>query len=154
MGSAEPLAATGSDGVLAAEQCEELVALLLKGASVRAACKEMGVPVWAAQQAIERDIELAQRVRQVNGLRSQDVAAALYQAAMKGSVTAQTFWLKNSPPAEWQGETDPPMLGDICDELTDEELQQLERSMATDLPAQGEAGADTAGDGEPAGGFS
>lgn len=143
-----------ADVALGAEQCEQLIALLLKGASVRAACKEMGVPVWAAQRAIESDVELAERIRQVNGLRSQDVAAALYQSAMKGSVTAQTFWLKSSPPAEWQGDAGPPMLDEMCNGLTDEELEQLERSMETDLPDQGEAGADAAGDEDEAGGVS
>ena len=151
---AESQAATGADSGLSAEQCEELVGLLLKGASVRVACKEMGVPVWSALRAIESEAELAQRVREVNGLRSQDVAAALYQAAMKGSVTAQTFWLRSSPPAEWQGDAEPPIGDEMCDGLTDEELEQLERSLATDLPDQGQAGADAAGDEGEAGGVS
>ena len=68
------------------------------------------------------------RMDRVPDLLSQNVAASLYQAAMKGSVTAQTFYLKNLPPPEWDVEddnVDSPEAKDF-ENLTLDQLRQLD----------------------------
>lgn len=50
---------------------------------------------------MDQSAAFRKRMDRVPDLLSQNVAASLYQAAMKGSVTAQTFYLKNLPPPEW-----------------------------------------------------
>lgn len=68
------------------------------------------------------------RMDRVPDLLSQNVAASLYQAAMKGSVTAQTFYLKNLPPPEWDAEA----TEEVCpqskefENLTIDQLRQLD----------------------------
>lgn len=67
---------------------------------------------------MDQSTAFRKRMDRVPDLLSQNVAASLYQAAMKGSVTAQTFYLKNLPPPEWEtgeGEPDDMSARDIKD---------------------------------------
>ena len=129
--------------MLSNDQKEVFIGLLLKGRSVALACKEMEISVWTALRAIADDAELARRVREVNAILSRNVAAALYHVAIKGNVTAQTFWLRSSPPPEWAAQDvekrEPQTYDEVLDELTDEELVELARALGVDLASEGEA---------------
>ncbi len=77
---------------------------------------------------MDQSATFRKRMDRVPDLLSQNVAASLYQAAMKGSVTAQTFYLKNLPPPEWDVEDDEaasPESGEF-ENLTVDQLRQLD----------------------------
>lgn len=90
-----------SEATLTADQQEKYLQLIVKGASPAIACQEIGVPVAAVLNTLERDRVFPRQMAQVHVLLSQNVLAALYRSALKGSVPAQTLWLKNLPPPEW-----------------------------------------------------
>ena len=86
---------------------------------------------------MDQSLAFRKRMDRVPDLLSQNVAASLYQAAMKGSVTAQTFYLKNLPPPEWVGEEE----GDECEpkdlkNLTLDQLQELDADEAEQFEDQ------------------
>lgn len=89
---------------LTRRQQDEYLSLLTKGASPAAACQKLGVSITAILVTMEQLPKFQKRATAVSDLLSQNVAAQLYQTAMKGSVTAQTFFLKNQPPPEWPSE--------------------------------------------------
>lgn len=100
--------------------------LLARGASPAAACMQLNLPVMSVLNQITTDATFRARLDQIHDVLSQNVAAALYRSAMEGSVSAQTFFLKNCPPPEWPGnEPVPAAMNDGLDELTDDELAQL-----------------------------
>jgi hypothetical protein len=142
--------------VLGSGERERFVGLLLKGASLAVACARIGVSVWAALRTIAQDADLARRLREVNALLSQNVKAALYRGAMEGNVTAQTFWLRSSPPPEWssmEAAADMPQTYDeVLDGLTDEQLVELARAMGIGLAPEGQAGVAAAVDAAEPGG--
>lgn len=77
---------------------------------------------------MDQSAAFRKRMDRVPDLLSQNVAASLYQAAMKGSVTAQTFYLKNLPPPEWDAaaaEDDSPESKEFGN-LTLDQLKQLD----------------------------
>ena len=77
---------------------------------------------------ITTDESFRNRIDQIHNVLSQNVAAALYRSAMEGSVSAQTFFLKNCPPPEWPGpEISPSGPVDDLDQLSDAEIQELMR---------------------------
>ncbi|MCA8993397.1 MAG: hypothetical protein KDA88_15520 [Planctomycetaceae bacterium] len=104
----------------------EYLQLLARGASPAAACMQLNLSVTVVLNRITTDETFRDRLDQIHNVLSQNVAAALYRSAMEGSVSAQTFFLKNCPPPEWPGE-DAARLGvdDGLDELSDEELRRL-----------------------------
>lgn len=72
---------------------------------------------------------------------SQNVETALYHAAMKGNVTAQSLWLKNRPPPGWNttgADPAPATLAPIPDlnELSDVELITYARQAGLAIPAE------------------
>ena len=108
--------------------------LLSKGASPAAACYQLGLNLMMVAATIEADETFRNLLARVNQLLSQNVAAALYRSAMEGSVSAQTFFLKNKPPPEWP-HTAP---DDPASEhhLSDDELIEQFRTGATLLLAE------------------
>ncbi|VAX41666.1 hypothetical protein MNBD_PLANCTO02-3034 [hydrothermal vent metagenome] len=78
-------------------------------------------------------------MEQVTDVLSQNVAAALYREAMEGNVSAQVFWLKTLPPPGWQRSTEDPIprtFDETLEQLTDEELFELARSMGVHQPPE------------------
>lgn len=92
---------------LTRKQQDEYLTLLTKGASPAAACQKMSVSITAVLITMEQSPRFRARATAVSDVLSQNVAAQLYQTAMKGSVTAQTFYLRNQPPPEWPEEEEP-----------------------------------------------
>jgi hypothetical protein len=117
------LPTTDEVNTLTRKQQDEYLTLLTKGASAAAACQKLGISITALLVTMEQSPKFRTRATAVSDVLSQNVAAQLYQTAMKGSVTAQTFYLRNQPPPEWPedgeastapaGKADP---GDISDE--------------------------------------
>ena len=84
---------------------------------------------------MEQSTKFRTRATVVSDVLSQNVAAQLYQTAMKGSVTAQTFYLRNQPPPEWPGDeaeaAAPPDLAN----LSIAELESLDAAEEEELKA-------------------
>lgn len=92
---------------LTRKQQDEYLTLLTKGASAAAACQKLGISITALLVTMEQSPKFRTRATAVSDVLSQNVAAQLYQTAMKGSVTAQTFYLRNQPPPEWPEDEEP-----------------------------------------------
>ena len=129
-------------------QQQAYLQFLAKGASPAGACTQLGISLASVAVTIDADDGFRMLLSRVNELLSQNVAAALYRSAMEGSVSAQTFYLKNRPPPEWP-EAVPHHDADPLDDLTDDELIIQFRQGAnallallseTDLPAAGDSG--------------
>ena len=125
-------------------QQQDFLDLIAKGASPAAACQRLGIPVITYAQTIETDDPFRQQLRHVQSLLSQNVAAALYRAAMEGNVTAMTSWLKASPPPGW-ADSQPCVpqhatFDETLNKLSDADLAQLARAMGVDLPPESETG--------------
>ena len=122
------LTTTDDTPQLTRPQQTEYIRLLTLGASPAAACHKVGVSITAVLVTMDESAAFRKRMDRVPDLLSQNVAASLYQAAMKGSVTAQTFYLKNLPPPEWDVEddnVDSPEAKDF-ENLTLDQLRQLD----------------------------
>lgn len=127
LGTIEPhclLATTDEVITLTRKQQDEYLTLLTRGASPAAACQKLGVSITAVLVTMEQSPKFRGRATAVSDVLSQNVAAQLYQTAMKGSVTAQTFYLRNQPPPEWpdeeESETDSKLRPSL--KMTDEQL--------------------------------
>ena len=122
------LTTTDDTPQLTRAQQTEYLRLLTLGASPAAACQKVGVSITAVLVTMDQSAAFRKRMDRVPDLLSQNVAASLYQAAMKGSVTAQTFYLKNLPPPEWDAgaaEDDSPESKEF-ENLTLDQLKQLD----------------------------
>ncbi len=116
---------------------------LTRGASPAAACGQLGVSVLDVLATIEKAEPFRKRLDQVNVLLSQNVAAALYRSAMEGSVSAQTFFLKNQPPPNWQPGDAGESTDDPFQKMTDDELLAFCRASGIDWPSETAAGTDS-----------
>ncbi len=129
--------------VLSVTQQEMYLHVLTLGASPAAACGKVGATPMDVLTTLDNDAKFREQVDRVTVLLSQNVAAALYRSAMEGSVSAQTFFLKNKPPPDWQSGTDPELTSDHLKGLSDEELFNLCRASGIDLPTRTPSGDDS-----------
>jgi len=79
--------------------------LLVHGASPLAACRQLNISLASIAATVAECPAFLDRIRGAGDVLSQNVAAALYRAAMQGNVTAQKFFLQHRPPPEWHGDT-------------------------------------------------
>ena len=133
--------ALGDDeSTLTPAQQELVLQLLSRGASPAIACAQIGARPAAFFRTRSQDERFRAKLRDVQALLSQNVAAALYKAAIEGSVSAQSLWLKCCPPPDWQPEpaamTGPATFDEAFDQLTDADLIELARAMDVDLPPE------------------
>jgi hypothetical protein len=118
--------------VLRGERQEALVALLTRGASPFAACRELDLPYAAYVETFAVSAAFRARIAEVRRILSENVVAAMYQTAMKGSVPAQTAWLKANPPPGWESNGDA-NESDFLDGLSSDDLFQLARALGIDV---------------------
>lgn len=117
------------------EDREAYVQMLLRGASPAGACQQLKLDLFVVLEAIAEDEPFRELVEKVTDVLSQNVAARLYQEAMKGNVSAMTQWLKSRPPPEWQcGEREELKLG--WDGMSDEELLEWARAEEIAIPVE------------------
>ncbi|MCA9076061.1 MAG: hypothetical protein KDA93_13620 [Planctomycetaceae bacterium] len=136
---------TTSDGptLLTAAQKELYLHALTLGASPTGACGKVGIAAVDVLRTIEHDEQFREQVDRANVMLSQNVAAALYRSAMEGSVSAQTFFLKNKPPPCWQAEDEAELTREYLEELSDEEFVDLCRASGLEPPVDAAPGADS-----------
>jgi hypothetical protein len=82
---------------------------------------QLGVSLFAVAVTLERREGFRSLIARVRELLSQNVAAAMYSAAIQGKVGAQTYYLKHCPPPDWPAASAAAAEGSP-DELTDDEL--------------------------------
>lgn len=134
---------TGEPKLLTVAQQELYLHVLTLGASPTSACGKIGITAVDVLKTIDLDETFREQVDRVNLLLSQNVAAALYRSAMEGSVSAQTFFLKNKPPPDWQAEEDTELTREYLEELSDEEFVDLCRASGLEPPIETPPGTDS-----------
>lgn len=118
------------------EQQREYLDLLLRGASPAAACQQLNLDLFAVVELTANDDEFRMKTDAVYDALSQNVAARLYQEAMKGSVPAMSLWLKNRPPPEWPDHASGSISNSPLDVISDEELIRLARLENLAIPTE------------------
>ncbi|MBI1347269.1 hypothetical protein GC163_13400 [bacterium] len=120
--------------VLTTDEQQTLVEWLLRGASPAAACAQFGWPVERFWKTLAQDEGFTATLQQVFDTLSQNVLAALYQAAMKGQVSAQQFWLRHRPVTGWTQSLAADLPADSYEQLNDDELVDACVAAGLDLP--------------------
>jgi|GEM_PF-5841035 len=111
--------------------------LFARGASPQATCQKLGIAVEALLRTFQRDPTFQARRDQIEQLLSQNVAAALYRAAMEGNVSAQTYWLKSNPPQHWREDRNelPEKFQDL-EKLSDDDLKRISIFIGEQVPQE------------------
>ncbi len=133
-----------------ADEQNAFLELLSRGASPALACKQIGRPLAAFFHTAEQDDAFRQRLETVETSLAQNIATALYKAAMEGNVTAQTFWLRNNPPPGWN-QGDSKVTNDDLEKLSLAELIALAEAHGVAVPLEVEPRTESPG-GEPSSG--
>jgi hypothetical protein len=119
----ESVATAPTEDRLLSEEAQRLVLeFMQRGASPAGACQQIGATIETFWNTIQCSPPFEHALQLVFDSLSQNVAAALYQSAMKGTVAAQTLWLKQRPaPLLTPHETPEDSLAGMTDEqLLDE----------------------------------
>ena len=113
-------------------QQNELIELLQRGASPAGACQQIGINISTFTETLQRDVQFRERLTNVKTILTQNVETALYQAAMKGNVAAQKYWLELYPPANRQ-----PSQKKLTrlEKMTTEEILQLAQQLGIEITA-------------------
>lgn len=121
---------------------------IARGNSPALICHRFGFSIDELERVSHEDKDFQQRWRRADEQLGLNIASALYQNAMRGSVPAQTFWLKNHPPPGWTEE----MVNQLSPELEDlakrdnEELIEILRSLAPYTTDSGAGGIESSSD--------
>lgn len=101
-------------------------------------CQKLFLSMSDVAETLNQDDEFRRLWQEIDQSLSQNVVSALYQSAMKGSVTAQTFWLKHHPPPGWCGHSDKQDTNEKqnFEDLSDEELLELAGTLGLDPPSE------------------
>ncbi|MFN0199340.1 MAG: hypothetical protein ACKVT0_21530 [Planctomycetaceae bacterium] len=118
--------------MLTADEQQSFLDFLLRGASPAGACTELGLSLDVVERTRDRDDSFREQLELTIVTLSQNVLSALYRTAMKGSVTAQKFWLENHPPPAWGAERASPADHHPLEELSDDELIELAKAYEID----------------------
>ncbi len=121
------------------EMQREYLDLLLRGASPAAASRQLGIDLFEIVELLANDDDFRMKTDAVYDALSQNVAARLYQEAMKGSVPAMSQWLKNRPPPEWPDHAAASISNSPLEMISDEELIRLARLENVAIPTELEA---------------
>jgi len=144
-----------SPQLLSDDQQDLFLELLTHGLSPAMVCRNLDLAWRDANHTRRLDARFAQRWQEIEEVLSQNVAAALYKSAIKGTAAAQTFYLKQQPPPGWdRGPHRQPLHGDNFEECTDAELVELARAMGLEPPPEITGGNVPPGDDDVSGGVS
>ena len=64
--------------------------------------KNMGIGTTTLYRWKEEHREIREVLKETKEVADRNVENALYEAALKGNITAQIFWLKNRKPKDWR----------------------------------------------------
>lgn len=114
----------------------EFLELIGQGLSPAAACRKLEVNLRSLRHTIQQDPRFQAECDDVAATLNENVEMALYIAAMKGNVSAQTLWLRKRPPPGWMPDEERRTVSEAWDDLTDEELIKLARTSGLAIPAE------------------
>ncbi|MCA9098189.1 MAG: hypothetical protein KDA36_07380 [Planctomycetaceae bacterium] len=108
----------------------EFLHLISQGCTALYACHQLGRTMRSLAKTMEKNQRFRREYGEIQQLMNQRVESALYKAALKGNVAAQTLWLRHRAPKSWQkqGQDD-----NEFEEMTDEELFRLAKREGIDL---------------------
>jgi len=115
---------------------QEFLQLLEKGCTAAFACHQMGRTMSSLWKTLQRNGRFRQAFEENLMLMNQRVEAALYKAALKGNVSAQTLWLRNRPPPGWKSNHKRSEETQGLKDMTDEELFRFAEQAGCDLPEE------------------
>ncbi|MFO1022603.1 MAG: hypothetical protein U0903_18185 [Planctomycetales bacterium] len=130
------------------EQQAEFLDLIGRGLSPSVACQKLEVSLKTLRRTYDDEKQFRHECDAVGTALNENVEMALYIAAMKGNVSAQTLWLRKRPPPGWMPDEERRTVSDCWDDLSDEELIKLARSAGFAVPAEIVARTANAGDAE------
>lgn len=117
-----PAKAKGSSSLFQAEYCEQARKLCLLGAIDRDLARILGVSERTINNWKRQHPEFAAALKAGKAAADAEVAEALHNKALKGDMSAISFWLRNRRPDLWRdkregasgtGETGPAAAADI-----------------------------------------
>jgi len=104
----------------------EFLHLISQGCTPLFACHQLERTMEALQKSLEGSQRFRREYEELQLLMNQRVESAVYKAALKGNVSAQTLWLKHRSPEGWnQGDKG-------MEEMTDDELLRLAKREGID----------------------
>lgn len=109
--------------------------LLRRGAGPVAVCERLGVGIDQFWETLQHDTGFSQAFQQNFDTLSLNVLASLYQTAIKGSTTAQQYFLRLRPPPHFLTADEEPSATSPLKHLSDDELVDECRAAGLDLPA-------------------
>lgn len=132
------------------EERDEYLEMLSRGASPLGICREMELSPGSVARTLAEGKGFREQCDQMARFLDQNVETAVYLAAMKGNVSAQTLWLRHRPAPGWGGLAAEGGAGvgddaDLWERLTDEELVERARAAGLAIPAEIDVGDGTAG---------
>jgi hypothetical protein len=135
---AEPLK---KDKLMTYEEREAYLEMLSRGASPLGICREMELSPGTVARTLVEGKGFREQCEQMGRFLDQNVETAVYLAAMKGNVSAQTLWLRHRPAPGWG--PGPAVEGtatgdgtDLWERLTDEELVERARAAGLAIPIE------------------
>ena|SRR3990167_1263284 len=128
---------TSAGSVEMADWRPRVLELLARGGSPASVCTAAGIDVQVFRGVVETEPAFRAAMYEVGLELVENVTAALYVAAMKGSVPAATLFLRGRGGPEW-GRTDPVGSGGKLENLSDAELFDRARELGIG-PAGGSA---------------
>jgi hypothetical protein len=132
------------------EERDRYLEMLSRGASPLGICREMELSAGTVARTLTEGKGFREQCEQMGRFLDQNVETAVYLAAMKGNVSAQTLWLRHRPAPGWGAgpAAEGPVAGDEADlweRLTDEELVERARAAGIAIPLEIEVRDGTAG---------
>lgn len=136
------------DKLMTYEERDAYLEMLSRGASPLGICREMELSPGTVARTLVEGRGFREQCEQMGRLLDQNVETAVYLAAMKGNVSAQTLWLRHRPAPGWGPGPGPAVEGvaagegsDHWERLTDEELVERARAAGLAIPIEIEGGA-------------
>ncbi len=138
---------------------KEFLDRLARGGTALAILREMEIAPGVYVRTLDAGTGFREQLGEVNLLLDQMVESAVFHAAMKGNVSAQTLWIRHRPPPGWSGDDESDAKGDGSGlegtghwgRLTDAELAERAIAAGIDLPVEFEGGAGPTGVGNESG---
>jgi hypothetical protein len=155
---ARPVRRAARGRMLTHGERKEFLDRLSRGATPYSILREMEIAPGVYHRTLEAGVGFREQIDEVRLLLDQMIETAVFHAAMKGNVSAQTLWIRHRPPPGWSDEDEAEgALGKTgidgtshWGRMTDAEL--LERAVAAgvDLPVELEGGTGPARGGDRA----
>lgn len=133
---------------MTADQQREFLYLIAQGCTALFACHQLGRTMRSLKTTLRGNQRFRREFFENLQLMDQRVESALYKAALKGNVSAQTLWLKNRPPQNWKRRKGEDQGSKRLEEMTDEEVLRLAKREGFDLSTEFDARAGVP-EGEP-----